>query len=84
MHRYRPECLLKTIPIPRCANIFILVLRAKYDMAKASVEEKKEERMRETIDEYYSFKNEFPDSKYTKEVESIYKDANKYVKEFNE
>ncbi len=54
------------------------------DMAKASVEEKKEERMRETIDEYYSFKNEFPDSKYTKEVESIYKDANKYVKEFNE
>ena len=65
-------------------DLSILVLRAKYDMAKASVEEKKEERMRETIDEYYSFKNEFPDSKYTKEVESIYKDANKYVKEFNE
>ena len=65
-------------------DLSILVLRVKYDMAKASVEEKKEERMRETIDEYYSFKNEFPDSKYTKEVESIYKDANKYVKEFNE
>ena len=65
-------------------DLSILVLRAKYDMAKASVEEKKEERMRETIDEYYSFKNEFPDSKYTKEVESIYKDANKYVREFNE
>ena len=65
-------------------DLSILVLRAKYDMAKASVEEKKEERMRETIDEYYSFKNEFPDSKYTKEVESIYKDANKYVKEFKE
>ena len=43
-------------------DLSILVLRAKYDMAKASVEEKKEERMRETIDEYYSFKNEFPDS----------------------
>ena len=41
-------------------DLSILVLRAKYDMAKASVEEKKEERMRETIDEYYSFKNEFP------------------------
>ncbi len=39
-------------------DLSILVLRAKYDMAKASVEEKKEERMRETIDEYYSFKNE--------------------------
>ena len=68
----------------RREDLSILILRAKYDMAKASVEEKKEERMRETIDEYYSFKNEFPDSKYTKEVESIYKDANKYVKEFNE
>ena len=33
-------------------DLSILVLRAKYDMAKASVEEKKEERMRETIDEY--------------------------------
>ena len=65
-------------------DLSILVLRAKYDMANASVEEKKEERMRETIDEYYSFKNEYHDSKYTKEVESIYKDANKYVKEFNE
>ena len=55
-----------------------------YNLIAEGVEEKKEERMRETIDEYYSFKNEFPDSKYTKEVESIYKDANKYVKEFNE
>jgi outer membrane protein assembly factor BamD len=46
--------------------------------------EKKEERMRETIDEYYAFKNEFPESKYMKEVEAIYKDASKYVKELNE
>jgi outer membrane protein assembly factor BamD len=62
-------------------DLSILILRAKYDMAKESVEEKKEERMRETIDEYYAFKNEFPDSKYTKEVENVYKDCRKYVKE---
>ena len=65
-------------------DISILLLRAKYDMAKESVEEKKEERMRDTIDEYYAFKNEFPESKYIKEVENIYKDAKKYVKEINE
>ena len=65
-------------------DISILLLRAKYDMAKESVEEKKEERMRDTIDEYYAFKNEFPESKYMKEVENIYKDARKYVKELNE
>ena len=65
-------------------DISILLLRAKYDMAKGSVEEKKEERMRDAIDEYYAFKNEFPESKYIKEVENIYKDAKKYVKEINE
>ena len=65
-------------------DISILLLRAKYDMAKESVEEKKEERMRDAIDEYYAFKNEFPESKYIKEVENIYKDAKNYVKEINE
>ena len=65
-------------------DISILLLRAKYDMAKESVEEKKEERMRDAIDEYYAFKNEFPESKYIKEGENIYKDAKKYVKEINE
>ena len=65
-------------------DISILLLRAKYDMAKESVEEKKEERMRDAIDEYYAFKNEFPESKYMKEVENIYKDAKKYVKQLNE
>lgn len=64
-------------------DLSILILRAKYDMAKESVPEKKEERMRETIDEYYAFKNEFPDSKYMKEVEGIFKDASKYVNDEN-
>lgn len=45
-------------------DLSILILRAKYDMAKESVPEKKEDRMRETIDEYYAFINEFPESKY--------------------
>lgn len=60
-------------------ELSILILHAKYDMAKESVAEKKEERMREAIDEYYAFKNEFPDSKYTKEVEAIFKAANRFV-----
>ena len=65
-------------------DISILLLRAKYKLGSESVLEKKEERMREAIDEYYAFKNEFPESKYMKEVEDIYKDASKYVKELNE
>lgn len=65
-------------------ELSILILHAKYGMAKESVLEKKEERMRETIDEYYAFKNEFPESKYLSEVENIYKDASKYVSEDTE
>ena len=65
----------------RREDLSILILRAKYDMAKQSVLEKKEERMRDAIDEYYAFKNEFPESQYTKEVEAIYKDASQYVKD---
>ena len=65
-------------------DISILLLRAKYKLGTESVDEKKEERMRDAIDEYYAFKNEFPESKYMKEVEAIYKDASKYVKELNE
>lgn len=65
-------------------ELSILILRAKYGMAKESVLEKKEERMRETIDEYYAFKNEFPESKYLSEVENIYKDVSKYVSEDTE
>lgn len=60
-------------------DLSILILRAKYDMAKQSVLEKKPERMRDAIDEYYAFTNEFPESKYKKEVEAIFKDASKYV-----
>ena len=65
----------------RREDLSILILRAKYDMAKESVLEKQEERMRETIDEYYAFKNEFPESKYMPEVEKIFQDASKYVKD---
>ena len=64
-------------------DLSILILRAKYDMAKESVPEKKEDRMRETIDEYYAFINEFPESKYKNEVEQIFKDASKFVKDEN-
>lgn len=73
--------ILKDYPYTKLREeLSILILRAKYDMAKESVLEKKEERMLETVDEYYAFKNEFPESKYMKEVENIYKDASKYIK----
>lgn len=53
-------------------DLSILILRAKYELAVYSVEERKQERYREAVDEYYAFKNEFPESKYLKEAERIF------------
>ncbi|MBR2318195.1 MAG: outer membrane protein assembly factor BamD [Bacteroidaceae bacterium] len=62
-------------------ELSILVLRARYKMAYHSVESKKIERFRATIDEYYAFKTEFPDSQYLNEADKYYKEATKFVKE---
>lgn len=62
-------------------DLSILVLRSKYEMALNSLEEKRAERYRETIDEYYAFKNEFPESKYLKEAEKIFNASSGSVKD---
>ena len=72
--------ILKDYPYTKKREeLSMLILKAKFDMARESVIEKKEARMRETVDEYYAFKNEFPESKYIKEVEKIFSIANKFV-----
>ncbi len=58
----------------------ILVLRAKYQLASKSVIEKRIERYRDTIDEYYAFENDFPESKYLKEAKDILRQSEKAVK----
>lgn len=62
-------------------ELSILILRARYEMAVNSVESKKLDRYRETIDEYYAFKNEFPESKYLKEAEKIFRESKKITKD---
>lgn len=60
-------------------DLSILILRAKYEMAINSVDDKKPERYRETVDEYYAFKNEFPESKYLKDAERIFQESRKVL-----
>jgi outer membrane protein assembly factor BamD len=52
-------------------ELSILTLRAKYHLARQSVEERRLERFRDAIDEYYAFQNDYPESKYLKEATSI-------------
>ena len=61
-------------------DLYMLILRARYHLAVYSVDERMKERYAQTIDEYFGFRNEFPDSKYIKEADNIYRHASARVK----
>lgn len=67
----------------RREQLSILILRSRYDLAKASVEEKKMGRFRDTIDEYYSFVNDYPESPNMKEAIRIFKHSDAILKNKN-
>lgn len=71
---------LKNYPYSKYREDFeMLILKAKYQEAKNSVPEKRAERYREVLDEYYSFVNNHPSSKNRKEADNIQKVAQKFA-----
>lgn len=73
---------LRTYPYSKYREEFeMLILKSKFQEANQSVAEKKEERFRDVIDEYFSFINNYPNTKNTKEAENIYKIARHHVKD---
>jgi len=72
---------LKTYPFTKYREALELIkLKAKYQEARQSVDEKKNERFRDVIDEYYSFINNFPDSDNRNEADNIFKIAQNNLK----
>lgn len=57
----------------------MLVLKARFSEANESVVEKKVERFRAVIDEYYGFINDYPDSRFREEADNIFKIASRHV-----
>lgn len=57
-----------------------LILQSNYYLAKGSIASKQKERFQSTIDEYYSFIAEFPNSKYTRDAKNIYENSESFVK----
>lgn len=73
---------IKTYPYSKYKEqLEMLILKARYQEAAQSIEEKKSERFRTVIDEYYSFVNNYPDSPDRHEADNIFKIAQKYVKD---
>ncbi len=62
-------------------DLEMLILKSRYQEAVNSIEERKADRFRDVIDEYYSFVNNYPDTKNREEADNILKIARKYVKE---
>jgi outer membrane protein assembly factor BamD len=60
-------------------ELMYMLLKAKYLLAVNSVEEKKRERLSSALDEYYTFVDEYPESKYRKEVERYYTTTTKLL-----
>lgn len=57
-----------------------LSLESNYLLAKNSIPQKQKERYQATVDEYYSFIAEFPNSKFSKEAKRIYEESDKASK----
>ncbi len=54
-----------------------LILRSKYIQADRSTLRRQPERYRDAIDEYYSFINEYPESKYRKDADRMLRSSEK-------
>jgi outer membrane protein assembly factor BamD len=60
-------------------ELMYMLLKAKYLLAIRSVDEKKHERLSSALDEYFTFVDEYPESKYRKEVEKYHETTAKLL-----
>lgn len=61
----------------------MLVLKARFQEASQSIEEKKADRFRDVIDEYYSFINNYPEGPFREEADNIFRIASRNVGDNN-
>src|SRR5665811_1470208 len=61
-------------------KMMYLKLNSLFQYAELSLANKQKERYQATLDDYYSFMEEFPNSTYAKDVNTIFQKTNKYLK----
>lgn len=61
-------------------ELMYMIVKSNYLLAYNSVEKKKVERFQNTIDEYYTFVAEFPESKFRKEADKLFNNSEEYLK----
>jgi outer membrane protein assembly factor BamD len=73
------NCLIEYPESNHREQIMFMILKSSFMMAEKSIVSKKKERYQQTIDEYYSFKAEFPESKQMKDADRYYKNSSKFL-----
>jgi outer membrane protein assembly factor BamD len=61
-------------------EMMYLKLSSLFLYSEYSQPAKQKERFQATLDDYYSYMEEFPESKYSKEIKKIYEDTARYLK----
>lgn len=62
-------------------EFYYVILQSRHQEALNSVAERRPDRYREVVDEYYNYINEFPNGKYLKDAQAIFAQSNKYLKD---
>lgn len=89
MKEYKAAVVALTNSLKEYANtkyreeMMFLKLNSLYLLAENSFPAKQRERYQDTLDDYYSFMEEFPKSTYSKDVNNIFEKTNKYLKGAN-
>ena len=60
-------------------ELMYYLLKAKYLLGENSIDEKKRERLNSALDEYFTFTDEFPQSKYKKEADRFFASTKKLM-----
>lgn len=60
-------------------ELLFLIVKSNFLLAENSVEAKKKQRYQDTINEYYTLLDEYPESGYIRDAEKLYGQAKKYL-----
>lgn len=64
-------------------DLMFMLLESKHQLAVKSITEKKRERYNNAQEEYFSFVDEYPESKFRKQAEKMLQDIEAYLGKFN-
>lgn len=62
-------------------DIMFMIVKSSYMLADKSIASKQRERFQDALDEYYTFKSEFPESKFIREANKYFRSTTRFLGE---